>query len=78
MGAQLYLLFFPQPPMVGRPVHLGFALLLFLLGTSPGGHSLRRVIDPILAVGVVTVLLYYAFSWSRLNSRMEAVDPVLV
>ena len=75
---QLYLLFSPQPPLVGRPIHLGFALLVFLVASSPGSRRIRTCVDLLLCLAVVSILGYYVVSWPRLGSRMEAVDPVLV
>lgn len=77
LGFQLYVLFSPQPPLVGRSFHLGFALLLFLVAVPEPRGKTGRIIDAILALGVVAVLIYYPLSLSRLSDRMEAVDPVL-
>jgi TRAP transporter 4TM/12TM fusion protein len=76
---QLYILFSPQLPMVQRPLHLIFALAIFLLAPSrKGSPSSRGIIDGLLVLGVLAVMGYYFFSWQRLSGRMEAVDPILM
>ena len=76
---QLYILFSPQLPMVQRPIHLVFALAIFLLAPPRNGtlSSARGWIDGLLLIGVFAVLGYYLSSWQRLTGRMEAVDPIL-
>ncbi len=78
---QLYIILSPQPPMLQRPLHLGFVLAVFLLArrqntTTPS--SSRGFVDGLLVTGVAAVMGYYLLSWQRLSERMEAVDPILL
>ncbi|WP_298500230.1 TRAP transporter fused permease subunit [uncultured Maritimibacter sp.] len=80
IGFQLWLLFSPQQPLVERPVHLVFALvLLFLykpLTTPRLPRWLRLGIDGLLVAGSLAVLGYYITGFERLTTRMENVSPV--
>ncbi|MDR7126379.1 TRAP transporter fused permease subunit [Pseudotabrizicola sp. 4114] len=78
---QIWLLLAPQQPLLERPVHLAFGLvLLFLykpLTTEALPVWLRVGIDAALILSTVAVLGYYLTGFERLTTRMENVSPVL-
>lgn len=62
----------PQPPMIARPVHLVFALLVLFL-VVPGSRAYRSI-----AIGASACLgAYFLLNATRLANRVEAVDPIL-
>ena len=71
---QLFLIAFPQQPMIARPIHLGFALLVLFL-TLPSARG--RMVDGVLLLASAAVGVYFLWELPRLTSRVEAVDPVL-
>ncbi|MCE0507346.1 TRAP transporter fused permease subunit [Roseivivax sp. GX 12232] len=77
---QAWLLFEPQQPLVERPIHLVFALvLLFLykpLSTQTLPRWLRMGIDVALIGAALGVLAYYLLGFGRLTTRMENVSPI--
>ena len=77
---QIWIVFFPQLPLVERPAHLllALALVVLYLPFKTNGKSLwpRRMIDGLMAAGVVGVSAYYIIFAERLNQRMETIDPV--
>ncbi|WP_432256403.1 TRAP transporter permease [Limimaricola sp. AA108-03] len=77
---QAWLLFAPQQPLVERPVHLVFALiLLFLykpLVTPKLPGWLRASLDAALILAALGVLAYYLVGFERLTTRMENVSPI--
>ena len=81
ISLQITVLFYPQMPLVDRPVHLAIALLTLLLTRPLGSPSklafLSRTIDATLTLAVTGVLLYYLTQGTRLTERMEGIDDVL-
>lgn len=77
---QIWLLLAPQQPLLERPVHLAFGLvLLFLykpLTTEALPGWVRAVIDTALVLATVAVLGYYLTGFERLTTRMENVSPI--
>ncbi len=77
---QLYIIWYPQAPLVQRPLHLILALLLFFLwnpldSRRPGGRW-KGVIDSLLMAATCAGGVYYMLSSARLTERMEGIDPV--
>jgi TRAP transporter 4TM/12TM fusion protein len=79
---QFWILMSPQQPLLERPIHLVFALvLLFLWRPLRSGarvHLLPKIIDILLMVGVVAVGVYYLHQGERLSTRMENVSEIEV
>jgi len=79
---QIWLLFEPQQPLFGRPVHLVFALVLLFLYKPLTTESLPRwtklSIDAALILASLAVLGYYITGFERLTTRMENVSPIFV
>ena len=77
---QLHIIWFPQAPLVQRPLHLILALVLFFLWNPLNASQLRAgwgvVIDSLLTAATCAVGVYYLLSSSRLTERMEGIDPV--
>ncbi|MCE5973833.1 TRAP transporter fused permease subunit [Sinirhodobacter sp. WL0062] len=77
---QIWLLFYPQQPLLERPIHLCAALiLLFLykpLETPALPVWLKRGIDAVLILATLLVGAYYLQGFERLTTRMENVSPV--
>ena len=77
---QVWLLFSPQQPLLERPVHLAFALVLLFLYkplTAPALPRWARIaIDAALIAASLAVLVYYVAGFDRLTTRMENVSPV--
>ena len=77
---QVFIIFYPQVPMLQRPVHWGAALALTLLCrpllASNLPSPLTIAIDTVLILGVLATLGYFVFDVERLTGRMENVDPV--
>ncbi|MBQ2260491.1 MAG: TRAP transporter fused permease subunit [Loktanella sp.] len=77
---QTWLLFEPQQPLLERPVHLAFALvLLFLyqpLTTTVLPVWTRIIFDVALICASLAVLGYYLTGFERLTTRMENVSPI--
>lgn len=76
---QLGIIFWPQAPMVERPLHLALAMaILFLWMPLPSGPRplVRVALDSALLVAAAGVGFYYLLSARRLTERMEGVDPV--
>ena len=77
---QIYIIFWPQSPMVERPLHLALATsILFLWMPLPtvSRRPVRIAVDSALLLGASGVGAYYLLSARRLAERMEGVDPVL-
>ncbi|HUF61839.1 MAG TPA: TRAP transporter fused permease subunit [Verrucomicrobiales bacterium] len=71
------LLAYPLPPLPQRAIHLAFALALVLAWNPlPKPVPLRRTIDGLLLAGAAAAALYYLVAGTRLESRMEMIDPV--
>lgn len=77
---QVWLLFSPQQPLLERPVHLAFALVLLFLHkplTAPALPGWARIaIDAALIVASLAVLGYYVTGFDRLTTRMENVSRI--
>jgi TRAP transporter 4TM/12TM fusion protein len=77
---QYYILIHPQPPLVQRPIHLVLALLLVFLWNPLEMARvplwLRRVIDWATIAGTLAFSVYYWVSLTRIEERIENVDPV--
>ena len=70
---QFWIIASPQQPMVERPIHLVFALMLLFLVVP-----LRRfpILDPALVLVSALLGVYYLAQSTRLIGRVEAIDPV--
>ena len=81
LAFQMWIVFYPQAPLVERPIHLLLALALVLLFNplkKTGAQAWRNhLMDGLLLVGTAAVFVYYALSSTRLTERMETIDPVL-
>ena len=81
LGFQLYIISYPQAPLVQRPLHLVLAMALLLLwtplATGKAGRGFPALIDGVLFLGVLGMGGYYLASATRLTERMEGIDPVL-
>lgn len=81
LGFQFYIVFYPQVPMVQRPVHLVLALALVFLWKPLTARWLpalaRYAIDAVLLCAVAAILAYFLLNEERLTARMENIDPVL-
>ena len=79
---QVYIIFYPQVPMIQRPAHWGAALALTLLCRPLVVGKLPRfvtvAIDAVLILGVLATLAYFLLDVDRLTGRMENVDPVFL
>ncbi len=69
-------------PLVERPLHLGFALVILLL-IRPLRPSRRfrffgAFIDAALALGILSSVAYLLHDGPRLTERMEGIDDVLL
>lgn len=77
---QIWLLFAPQQPLLERPVHLAFALVLLFLykpmTTTVVPVWLRIAVDAVLICASIAVLGYYLTGFDRLTTRMENVSPI--
>jgi len=77
---QLYIIWYPQAPLVQRPLHLILALVLFLLWNPLTSRRLGPVcgvlIDSVLTAAACAGGAYYLLSSTRLTERMEGIDPV--
>lgn len=80
VGFQYWILIHPQPPLVARPVHLVLALLLVFLWNPLTDERmalwLRRGIDAVIFAGTLGFSIYYWLSLTRIQDRIENVDPV--
>lgn len=80
--AQLYILYDPPVPMLGRPLHVMMATVLVLLwqplrGKDGRSSPVLQAIDVALLAVVAATTGYYALRADYLTERMENVDPVL-
>ena len=77
---QLYIIWYPQAPLVQRPLHLILALALFFLWNPLNSRRLGPgwgvVVDSILTAATCAGGAYYLLSSTRLTERMEGIDPV--
>jgi TRAP transporter 4TM/12TM fusion protein len=79
---QYYILVHPQPPLVQRPIHLLLALLLVFLWRPLElprvPQWLCRALDIGAILGTVAFSAYYWISLTRIEERIENVDPVFL
>jgi TRAP transporter 4TM/12TM fusion protein len=68
----MYIVFYPQLPMLERTLHVMVALLLVILWMPA-----HRWVDRLLVLAAVAATAYYALNYRYLTERMENVDPVL-
>ena len=68
----MYIVFYPQLPMLERTLHVMVALLLVILWMPAS-----RWIDGLLVLAAMVTAGYYALNYRYLTERMENVDPVL-
>lgn len=78
---QIFILLWPQAPLMERPIHLSLALALMFL-VSPLAHArlsrrFGRGLDLAGLAAAVALAGYYVVAQERLNTRIEVVDPVL-
>lgn len=77
---QVWLLLEPQQPLLERPVHLAFGLVLLFLYKPLTTEALPRWarvgIDAAMILASVAVLAYYMIGFERLTTRMENVSPI--
>lgn len=71
-AAQMYIVFYPQLPMLERTLHVMVALLLVILWMPAS-----RWVDGLLVLAALATAGYYALHFRYLTERMENVDPVL-
>jgi len=71
---QTYIIFFPSQPLLERPLHLIFALLLVFFFNID--FKKLKVLDVIIFISVISFIIYFFFSFERLVSRMETVDEI--
>lgn len=75
---QIYVLIYPQQPLVERPLHLVLALTaLWLWFPLKSSSWWARAIDFGLLGSTLAAAVYYFVSAERLTNRMEGIDPVL-
>ncbi len=82
LAGQIYIIFYPQIPMIQRPLHLMLALGLVVLWKPLAirwiGPRISRFVDLLLLSGVVASTGYYLFAANRLTERMESIDDIFV
>src|SRR5687767_660248 len=69
---QFWIVAHPQQPLIERPIHLVFALILIFLVISK-----RRMLDISLAGAAAVLGVYFVTQSERLSARIEAIDPIL-
>ncbi|MDA1090495.1 MAG: TRAP transporter fused permease subunit [Proteobacteria bacterium] len=81
LGFQVYIIFYPQIPLIQRPAHVVLALAIILLATPLSekviGAMLAKSIDFFLLIGVFATTAYYLSQADRLTGRMEGIDEIL-
>ncbi|ETX30328.1 TRAP transporter permease [Roseivivax isoporae] len=77
---QIWLLFSPQQPLLARPIHLCFALVLLFLYKPFRAAALPawacRAVDVVAIGAALAVGTYYLAGFERLTTRMENVSPI--
>ncbi len=73
---QTYIVFYPQAPLVERPFHLVFAVILLFLWTPLPAARGGRFGDVAVIVSAFATGVYYLLSSQRLSDRMEGIDPI--
>lgn len=74
LSFQTYIIFFPSQPLLERPLHLIFALLLIFFFNL--NLKKIKITDTIIFILLLSFLIYFFFSFERLVSRMETVDEI--
>ncbi len=78
---QFYIIFYPQVPLVQKPVHLAFALafcfLLFPLSKGGLGKKLRWL-DWVGIIVSCLIGIYFVADQARMLNRMTFIDDVLL
>lgn len=75
---QIYVLIYPQQPLIERPLHLVLALIaLWLWFPLKSSRWWAHAIDFGLLGSTLAAAVYYLTSAERLTNRMEGIDPVL-
>jgi TRAP transporter 4TM/12TM fusion protein len=77
---QFYIIFYPQIPLIQRPVHIGFALALSFLAFPLAQGSLGkrlRFIDWAMSVLACLIGLYFILDSDRILNRIIYIDNVL-
>jgi len=74
LSFQTYIIFFPSQPLLERPLHLIFALLLIFFFNL--NLKKIKITDSIIFILLLSFLIYFFFSFERLVSRMETVDEI--
>ena len=81
LSFQVYIAFFPQAPLLQRPIHLTFAIAVLLLAKPlPRIRQYGQAaifVDLSLLASVTAVLIYYLSEVRRLTERIEGIDEVL-
>ncbi|PLW76529.1 TRAP transporter permease [Cohaesibacter celericrescens] len=77
---QIWLLYEPQQPLLARPIHLSFALVLLFIYKPLKADFLPRwltiAIDGIVLLASVGICAYYLVEYDRLTTRMENVSEI--
>ena len=78
---QFYIIFYPQIPLIQKPVHVAFALaccyLAIPLSKGPLGRKLRPL-DFIFFVLSCFIGVYFVLDYTRILNRMSFIDDVLL
>jgi len=74
LSFQTYIIFFPSQPLLERPLHLIFALLLIFFFNL--NLKKIKITDSIIFILLLSFLIYFFFIFERLVSRMETVDEI--
>ena len=74
LSFQTYIIFFPSQPLLERPLHLIFALLIIFFFNL--NLKKIKITDASVFILVISFLIYFFFSFERLVSRMETVDKI--
>lgn len=78
---QFYIIFYPQIPLIQKPVHVAFALALSFLAyplTKGNLGKKFRWFDWVLSILACLIGIYFILDWSRILNRMTFIDEVLL
>ena len=76
---QFYIIFYPQIPLIQRPLHIAFALALTFLAFPPGEGGLRkkwRLIDWAMSALACLIGAYFVLDSDRILNRIIYIDNV--
>lgn len=76
---QCYIIFYPQIPLIQKPVHIAFALaLIFLILPFSKGNLKKnfRWMNWTLSILSCLIGLYFILDWNRILNRMTFIDEV--